>query len=149
MSYKTYNFTNATAMDLFLNGGVSGGRKVVSANDKGRILGLHNKTLIINGSTCTFSDAAGTGLTLAQIKTAIQAAAAGVTAAFIDGSLTLEAATAITVAKTGTANSVFGFSSNEDTVGTVFNPYDGVAPRVLFIGASPTQDSYAVTTELA
>lgn len=149
MSFKTVNFTSTQLMDLFLNGGAIGGKKIVSATDKGRILGLDGLTLIIGAETVTFVDAAGTGLTLAAIKTQIEAGTTGVTVSFYDGYLVLSAATALTVVSTGTANPVFGFSSSANTVGVLYNPPDGLAPRVLFIGASPAGDSYAVTLELA
>ncbi len=147
MPFRTLNFSDPEAMDLTLNGGVMGGVSVASVS--GKVMGLHGLTLIVRTTTVTFSDATGAGLTLAQIKTAVQAVA-GVTASWSSGRLMLKHVSGVTVDKDGTANSIFGFdgASGVDTVGVVYAPPSGAAPRVLFIGRTPAGDGYFVTAEV-
>lgn len=145
MPLKVMNFSKPYEMELALTGGVQGGRSVVSIERK--IQGLHGLTLLVNAATVTFSDPTGTGLTLAQVKQAIDTAAS-VTSTYVDGKLTLRRTGAVTVLKTGTANPIFGFSTDADTVGVVYAPPTGSAPRLLFITPSPSSDSLVVTVEV-
>ena len=125
----------------------------VAAASKGKLRGLDGLTLNINTLVVTFSDPTDEGLPLTgggSIKAAIEAVVTGVTATWADGKLTLAHATGVTLASSGTANNRFGFpDAGPSLVGVVHNPPDGAAPRVLFIGGSPTGEGYSVTLELA
>ena len=146
MSYKTLNFSTTALMDMTLNGLVIGGK--APAPSGGKVLGLNGLTLIIGIETTTFSDVTEGGLTLPQIKTAIESATTGITVSWESGRLVLSHATAISVKKTGTANSFFGFPTNVDVDAAPINPPDGGAPRIISIGSSPRMDSYFVVVEV-
>jgi hypothetical protein len=147
--YRTENFSNTADMDFFLNGGVKGGKRVVSGADKGRIHGLHDLTLIVNAETTTFSDASGVGLTPAQVKAAIEAATTSLTVVWRDGCLAFLHASSVTVGSAGTANRIFGFSSSEDSVNQPFGTPGSSAPAIVTISGSPTGDSIQVLLEIS
>ena len=143
-----HNFIEAPtlqALKLVINGGVLSGRAVVDGT--GKMMGLHGLTLIINTSTVTFSDPTGVGLTYAQVKAAIEAAAAGVTVTFSAGRLAFAHASGVTVDKDGTANAIFGFNNSVDTVGKVYAFPAGAAPRVVSVGCGTREDSYFAWVE--
>lgn len=147
MSFRTMHFQSSSLMDFALNGGVVGGRLVLAGAS--RLFDMHDQTLIINGTTVTFDDSSGAGLTAAQLKAQIEDAVGGSLVSWVSGALGITHASGVTVGSAGTSNRVFGFSATTDTVSTVYAPPDGVAPRILFIGASPGSEGYAVTVEEA
>lgn len=155
MTYKTQGFSDTNQMDFFLNGGVAGGVDVRKAlgkigKDLGMgLFGLNGLTLIINGSTVTFVDAADKGLSLETIRALIAAGVAGTTVTWADGKLQVAHATSVTVNKDGTANKVFGFSKAVDSLAVPINPPDGAPPRITTIGAGPHADAFYVTVEEA
>ena len=155
MSFKTINFNSTGAMDRFLNGALQGGVSVskAAAASGGKLRGLNGLTLNINATLVTFVDAADAGIPLTgagSIKSVIEAAVSGSLVSWEDGKLTLAHASGITLLSSGTANKYFGFpTGGASLVGTVHNPPGGAAPRVLFIGASPTGEGYSVTLELS
>lgn len=140
---------NLTELAILLNGGVIGSRPLNKA--AGRVQGLDGLTLIINTTTVTFSDSDGVGLILVgtdSIKAVIEDAVTGVTVSYMEGKLVLAHATGVTVAKTGTANSVFGFDTDAATVGTVYGGYDATeAPRVINVSAGARMDSFFAYVE--
>ncbi len=156
MAYKTHGFSDTNQMDFFLNGGVVGGVDVLKILRKGaaagglRLFGLDGLTIILTGGTATFSDANDEGLTLVAIKAVIDAVTGNVVAEWRNGKLLLSDPGGVTtVDKDGTANSVFGFSKDSDSVGTPVNPPDGAAPRIITIEAGPHADAFYVTVEEA
>jgi hypothetical protein len=150
MPFRTENFSNTAAMDFFLNGGLLGGTDLrKSLVTKGRLQGLDGKTLVINGETVTFADPTRAGLTLGEVKTAIEAGTTGVEVVWTDGRLGLANATSVTVGSTGTANSIFGFSSTVDSVNQPYNLPGGAAPAIVAISGSPTGDSISVVLDVA
>jgi hypothetical protein len=148
MTIKFIETGSLTQLEHILNGGVTGGAKLPLSG--GKVLGLHGLTLILGGGTTTFSDATGAGLSLKEVKTAIEAGAAGTKVLISDGTLSLVKSTPttpITVVKTGTANSIFGFSSSADTVGTVYAT-NTTPPRLIAVTHGPRADSYFATVEV-
>jgi hypothetical protein len=130
---------------FIINGGVMGGVSVVTV--AGKVMDLHNKTLVVSSTTVTFSDPTGQGLTYAQIKAAIEGAVASSTVKFIEGHIAVSHASGVTVGGTGTANAKFGFPT-KDVVGVVYNPPDGAAPRVINVGGGARGDSYYAHVEV-
>ena len=151
---KILTFGDLRRVDFVLNGGISGGKKVISAG--GKVVRLHGKTLIFTtpAGTVTFSDPGGAGLSMAEIIAAIVGAAGlgGLNPSFIDGYLNIREATpsaGVVLAGTGTANAAFGFGKSTVT-GTVYNPYDGAAPRLLMGPFARAQmDGYYAVVEPA
>lgn len=133
MSLTFKQFGSIEEMELFLRGGISGGKQIASSS--GVVLGLHGKTLIFAApvGTVTFSDPSGDGLTLSEIAQQI-AAVVTVASQFRGGSLSLvqpTPTTGVSLSKSGTANKFFGFSGATDSVGTVVNGPSGAVPRLL------------------
>lgn len=144
-----HNFIEAPtlqALKLVLNGGVLSGRAVVDGT--GKMMGLHGLTLIINTTTVTFSDPTGAGLSYTAVRAAIEAVATGVTVTFSAGRMVLAHASGVTVDKDGTANTIFGFDKNADTVGTAYAFPAGTAPRVVSIAPGAREDSYFAWVEV-
>lgn len=151
MALKIYEFDTVRDMEFFLRGGVSGGRQVV--NQQGRIHGLDGKTLVFNNpsGTVTFADTTGAGLTFAEVATQITAVVSTVVINWRDGALHLvlsTAATAVSIDKDGTANKVFGFSSDADHVGQVFGGPTGNTPRLVETNNKSRLDGYYAVVEV-
>lgn len=138
------------ALRAILNGGVMGSNDLTASKNyqRGKLFGLHGLTLLIGSDTVTFSDSTNAGLTLAEVKAAIEAGASGVVAVFEERRLALLASAAITVGEVGTANPVFGFNTTSDTVGTLFGFFDDAAPRVLEVGAGARADGFYAYVEM-
>lgn len=150
MSLHFFRFENSADVEHFLNGGITGGKEVVRG---GNVLGLDGLTLVFNApaGTVTFSDPSGAGLSPQEIKTEVETTIATLKVTFKDGRIRfIHAAlsSAVNLDLTGTANTLFGFSDATDTAGTRFNPFDGVAPRVLATEANPNADGWAILVEL-
>lgn len=148
---KIYEFDVLKDMEVFLQGGITGGRRVVDGS--GRIQGLHGLTLIFLAPACTvtFSDPTGEGLKLSDIQDQISAVSAVIQASWRDQFLTLmrtPATANVSLDKDGTANAVFGFSSNKDTTGTYFNGPTGSAPKFLETNNKTRLDGYYVVVEV-
>jgi hypothetical protein len=141
--------SSLNALRTVLNGGVRGGVKL--SNPEGKVQGLHGLALVVNGNTVNFSDPTGAGIPLigtGSIKALIEAGVAGSTVSYDDGRIIIEHASGVTIAVLGgTANFKFGFSKNADTVGTVYAPPDGAAPRVLAVSGGARGDSYFAHVE--
>lgn len=140
MAIRIREFGKLDEAENFLRGGVSGGQ-VLKA---GRVLGLHGLTLTVNSDDITFSDPSGEGLSGTTIAAAIEDATTGIVAFFRAGALHLvEAApsSGVTVAETGSANPVLGFSSSTASSGTVINA-SGAAPVLTAFGEKATKDGY-------
>ena len=149
MAFRTENFSNTASMDYFLNGGVIGGTDVrKSLVTKGKLQGLDGLTLDINAEPVVFSDPTRVGLTLEEVKGAIEDVTTGVTVSWVDGRLGLCHATSVTVASTGTANRLFGFSKAVPSVNQPYNAPGGAAPAIVAISGSPTGDSINVVLEI-
>lgn len=146
-----HKFGNVRDLELFVQGGIRSSKKVVSLD--GKIQGLHGLTLVFNIPvvTVTFADATAVGLTYAEILAQILSdTASAITGKFIEGALQIldtDLSGAIDLDMTGTANLIFGFRADVDTVGTLFNPPGGSAPRVLFMGGNSQGDGYHLMTE--
>lgn len=149
MAHSFIEASSLQTLKMLLNGGVQGGAQLSSSD--GKVDGLHNLTLIINTTTVTFSDANGAGLPLVgtgSIKGVIELAVAGVTVTYDAGRLVLHHATGVTVDKTGTANSRFGFTKVANTVGIVYGMPGDAAPSVVSIGGGVRMDSYFAHVEV-
>jgi len=147
----TRKFGKLEDMQLFLQGGIRGGKKVVQLD--GKVFGLHGKTLVFNTptGTVTFADATNAGLTYKQIVDEIAADVTTVVGRFDgDGRLTIldaDLSGPIDLDVTGTANKALGFSTVNDTVGTLYAAPDGSAPRLVTMGGNSQGDGYHVVTE--
>lgn len=151
MAIKVFEFGAAKEMEFFLQGGITGGKIIVTG--AGRLYGLHGLTLIFTApaGTVTFSDA-GSGLTYQDIALQIRTELTSLLAFYRNGQLHLvEAAptTGVKLSKDGTANTVFGFSNGKAHEGIAFNPPDGGAPRFLETRSKAPSDGYYATVELA
>jgi hypothetical protein len=140
-------FGTLEAVNTFLRGGIKGGAELSPT-----VFGLHGKTLVFNApsGTVTFADATGAGLTLDAIATQIKAAIATLAVRFDSRHVVLEYATpgtAVNLDNTGTANAAFGFDTAADTVGKVFAPYTGSAPRLLSLQPWGQMDGVVTVTE--
>lgn len=151
MALKTYEFDNVKDMERFLQGWISGGKNVV--NGSGRIMGLHNKTLIFTtpAGTVTFSDASGDGLTLKEVSDQITAAIASLSVSWKDGWISIhktDMSDGVTLSKNGTANTAFGFSTAKDNVGLIYNGPTGATPRLVESNVKARRDGYYVIVEV-
>lgn len=148
MALRAREFQTSEDIQLFLSGGVVGGR--ILANQTGRVQNLHNKTLIIGLITVTFNEALGAaglggGLTVKEICQQIVAAAVLVTPGLINGRLSiteLAPAVGVTVDHAGTANPLLGFSATTDTVGVVIKAPGLGAPEFIGITTKFAADGY-------
>ena len=140
-------FGTLEEVNTFLRGGLKGGAQLNPT-----VFGLHGKTLVFNApsGTITFADATGAGLTLDAIAAQIKAGLATLAVRFDNRHIVLEYATpgtAVNLDMTGTANGIFGFDAAADTVGKVFAPYTGTAPRLLSLAPWGQMDGVVATTE--
>jgi len=148
-SLNVRKFPNTEEASLFMKGGVTGGKIQPK-------LYVNTLTLIFNqpaAVTVTFN---ATGslqepLSWPDIVSAIETQTTNAVKVLnLNGYMALveaSPANGIDVDKTGTANTLLGFSTQVDTVGTFYNPYDGVAPRVLSLGGSDVSNAILVLVE--
>lgn len=148
--FETKELTTVTELDVFLNGGIiTGNRLAQTAVEQGKVQGLHNKTLIVDAATITFSDPTEAGLTLLQIATQVRTALSGYIVRWLDGRLIIvNPSAALTLGGAGTANAIFGMPA-ANVVGVKFAGPEGTAPRWITINAGPRMDCYFVVTEIA
>lgn len=151
-------FGTLEEVNTFLRGGIKGGAPLtlqpsgpVGAQTLA-VFGLHGKTLVFNApaGTVTFADATSSGLTLDAIALQIKTAIAALAVRFDSRRVVLEYATpgtAVNLDNTGTANALFGFDTAADTVGKVFAPYTGSAPRLLSLQPWGQMDGVVAVTE--
>ena len=148
MALRAIELQTADEIQLFLVGGVAGGKSL--SNQTGRIQNLHGKTLIIGSSTITFDESAGSagqggGLTVKEICQQISAVVTTMTPGLIGGRLSIRETTpssGVTVDKDGTANPLLGFSSSKDSVGIVINAPGVGAPEFVGITTKFAADGY-------
>jgi len=150
MPIRVHRYENAIDVEHFLNGGITGGREIVSSAP---VLGLHGKTLVFNApaGTVTFSDPAGVGLSAAQIKSKIEGTIATLKVTWVHRRIRIILAamtSKVDLDATGTANEIFGFSSTSDTAGTVYAGPSGSAPKIIATEANPNADGWAIFVEL-
>jgi hypothetical protein len=138
-----------------VNGAIrSGGTSQVSPAEK--MFGLHGLTLIFTTPTLTitFSDATNAGLSMTDIVT--QIAAAGTAPNKVVPKLRGQRVLAlwntvdgnnVVLANTGTANTLFGFSTTVATSGKVYAPFNGTKPRWLDFSISQGLDRYTLIVE--
>lgn len=141
-------------VDIFLNGGVFGGKDFRLG-----LYGLHGKTLKLvspGAGTVTFVASPGNDqgyLTLAQIIDQINAGVGGfasITARSLRGELAMiedSPSSGVIVDKTGTANPLLGFSSVVDTTGIVYGAPGSGAPQYLQTVIVPMDGTYLITTD--
>jgi hypothetical protein len=145
---KILRFGDTDAAEHTLNGGIVSGKQM-----SGKLLGLHGLTLIFGtpAGTVTFNDPTGEGLSVGDIKDQIVAVHATLTVQFYEGSLRIrdtDVSSAVVLDKDGTANAYFGFSKAKDISGTVYNPPDGAAPRLIDFSSSPRMDGFVAVVEV-
>jgi hypothetical protein len=145
---KILRFGDTDSAENALNGGISGGKPV-----SGKVMGLHGKTLVFNtpAGTVTFSDSSGEGLSVKDISDQVVAVQATLLVQFYNGYMRIREITpsgGVNLDATGTANSAFGFSSTGDTVGTVYGPPDGTAPRLIDFEGSSRMDGFVAVVEV-
>lgn len=141
-------FSSVDDLTLFLKGHIIGG---VDLTKTSSALYLHGKTLVFNtpGATVTFAASptnAQVSLTIQQVKTQIEAQAAGVTVRFNKGRLEMFVTTPGTISldNTGTANSMFGFDVVSDTVAAPYGVPGAAAPALVSIVPDMSSNSYLV-----
>ena len=152
MALRLRSFQNLPEIDLFIRGGIRGGRALVKA-----IYNLHGKTLIFTtpSVTVTFSDPTGEGLGPATVVAQIKAAAASLSPTLLDNCLSVEEVSpsaGVVLSKTGTANTLLGFSYDTSGVaatGVVLAAPGGTAPALVSIGRKATGDGYVVVVDEA
>lgn len=148
MALRIREFNTLQDMELFLRGGVRGGKRLA-----GRVQNLHNKTLIFvqpAAATVTFDETAGAagfsgGLTPQEIRDQIVDVVATVVPFYRDGLLNLVEAVptnGVTIDKDGSANALLGFGSGTDAAGVVVSPQGGTAPTLEETGRKSTNDGY-------
>jgi hypothetical protein len=159
MVLQVHKIRGLDRSEIFLNGGLFGGYL------KNGVYGLDGKTLILDSpqvanptpppptlpQTMTFSAPAGF-LSFQDIITQITAGFTGVHAKGKRGELVIIEDTptdGITVDKDGTANSLLGFSSYANTVGTVYAAPSGAAPKLVKMGLTALSDgSYVMILDV-
>lgn len=150
MALRIREFNTLSEAELFLRGGVRGGKKLL-----GLVQNLHGKTLIFNqpaSGTVTFDETAGAaglggGLTVKEIRDQIVAVVAAVVPYYLDGLLNLVESTptsGVEIDASGTANPLLGFSSGSDATGVVINDPGGGAPEYVEMGTKSNIDGYFV-----
>jgi len=151
MALKVHKIVSIEGVNRFLVGGIQGG---VDIRKDYASLYLAGKTLITTtpSHTITFAGTPGAQVRFkpADVLAAISAGTGGaVIGKWLDGRLVLTATAGVTLAATGTANAQLGFSPDTPTVGTVYAPPDGVAPRVINVGPGDSghDGTFLVLTE--
>lgn len=141
-------FQDLTELNVFLQGGVIGGRSlrsaVSSAGDPSvneGIYRLDGKTLIFNSpasETVTFASTNAIQqepMTLQQVKTQIEAQTTGVVVRWTKGGrlllIEVTPASSVTIDEAGTANSLLGFDTSGDTVGAFVNSDGSTSPFII------------------
>jgi hypothetical protein len=139
-------FRTIDEVQTFLNGGVWSGSKVSQvgppSNQGPGVYGLVGLTLIFVGpgptGTVTFVASSTSNpnpqvLLFSDIKAQIQAAIATLSVTTFDGYLSIQEVTptnGVTVSSTGTANSVLGFDTANNTVGKYYKPAAAASPPI-------------------
>jgi hypothetical protein len=144
---KLRKFRTIDEVQTFLNGGVWSGSRVAQvqgppSNQAPGITGLVGKTLIFDApgpaGTVTFVASSGSNpdpstLLLSDIKAQIQAAIPTLSVTMFDGYLVVQEATpafGVTVDRTGTANTLLGYGTANNTVGKFYKPAAAATPPV-------------------
>ena len=152
MPLKIQQFDCIEDAEFYLRGGVSGG---VLALQQGVIAGLHGKTLIFTApeaKTVTFSDPTGAGLKVSDIVTSVHSVLTGLLISFTKVGLRIIEASptyGVHISKTGTANTIFGFSNGSDTIGLACTGPTGAVPRLIEMGAKARLDGYFAVIEVS
>ena len=157
MAIETYEFGTMNQLRFFLLGGIRGGKPVTPQNTKGVLLGLNGLTLIFSSpnGTVTFSDPTGAGLTLDNVITQINAvhALSGIGVNWVDQCMGLflsDKSAGVTLSKSGTANTYFGFSTDKNTVGTLINgPKANTLPMLIWSNSKAPLDGYYIHVEVS
>jgi hypothetical protein len=140
-------FRTIDEVQNFLNGAVQSGSKVQQvqgppSNQAPGITGLVGQTLIFSApgpaGTVTFVASSGSNpdpntLQFADIKAQIESGVSGLLVTTFDGYLCIQESTpahGVTVAKTGTANTLLGFDIANATVGKYYLPAAAATPPV-------------------
>ena len=150
-NWKVHKFRELTEMNIFLSGGLIGGNDIsyfgssISGAEGG---GAHDAP-VLAGLTLIFTQPASHTVTFvagvdpqgrlqfSEIKTQIQAVMTGVVVSLYQGKLSLVESTqtnGVTLTAAGTANSIFGFSTNASTVGKIYGTPFGSAPAAPYVG---------------
>lgn len=150
----TRKFGSYMEVNAFLRGDITsgpvGGEAPVTSPTV--LYGLHNKTLVFTtpGTTVTFSDATGAGLSIKQIADQIQTALTATHVVTVVGRrIRIEKATAgtIVLAGSGTATTQLGFGSGVTVTTTKYAAPDGAAPRFVWMAPVGIGESVIVMTE--
>lgn len=145
-------FSSLESLNAFIKGRLRGSTDLVKTPSS---LYLHGRTLIFAtpAATVTFAaspTAAQVPLTKAQVKTQIEAQAAGVLVSFVQGAIELRANPAGTLVldKDGTANALLGFPTKADTTVTPVSPPGGSNPEFISVGPEGSQSTYLLTLDV-
>lgn len=131
---KVYKFQTITELQYFLNGAVVGAIPPKNSQGPSGWYNLVGKTLVIGGTTVTFTVGVGPDpalLQLSDVKAQVEAAVATVLVTTVEQKLTIlqkTPTTGVTVHSTGTANTLLGFDISNDSVGKVFAPPGAASP---------------------
>jgi hypothetical protein len=151
MSLNTYEFDTVSEMSFFLRGGISGGARVFGP--AARIQNLNGATLIFLkpvAGTVTFVDTTGDGLTAPAVASQITSVMTGLSVLWKNQCLSLVEIVPIagvSLSKSGTANTVFGFTTASNTGNVAFNGPTGDTPRFIECGSKPRLDGLYVVVE--
>lgn len=151
MALTIRNFSRLEDVRLLLTGHILGG---VDVTKNPAALYLHGKTLIFNTPSATVTFAASptnaqVSLTLAQVKTQIEAQATGVSCRFNRGRIELFMTTpgTINLDLLGTANGLLGFDPTTDTSAAPYNIPGGSAPALVQVVPDTGSNSFMVLTD--
>jgi hypothetical protein len=141
---RARKFQTIDQVQVFLNGGIVGSELKACYGPPGNqapgVLNLVGKTLIFVGpgptGTVTFVASSGSNpdpnvLQLKDISAQIVAAIATLKVNMLAGALTIQEATpasGVTVSSAGTANTILGFDTLNNTVGKFYAPPGAVSP---------------------
>lgn len=166
MALQLRKHSNIELVDLYLKGGIIGGSAITQIAAEGltqvsasvtaqSALYLHGKTLHFNTPAITVTFVASPAninapITLRTAMAQILSQTTNVVKPqLIQGRMALVNATAaaiISLNKDGTANALFGFPADADTVGTKYAAPGGAAPALVSIVPCNNDNSYLVVT---
>ena len=166
MALQVRKYSNLELVDLILKGGIIGGSAITQIASEGltqvsasvtaqSALYLHGKTLVFLAPAVTVTFVASPAgvnspMTLrAAMAQILSQTTNAVKPQLIQGRMALvhaTAASAISLDNVGTANSLFGFAGDADTVGTKYAAPAGAAPALVSIVPCNNDNSYLVVT---
>jgi hypothetical protein len=143
-----HRFRYTYEAENFLQGGI---RLPLPYKGNEKIWGLHGLVLAFNSpaDSVTFADASDAGLLLREIVDQLQAAIATLVCRVHDGVLYIVEKTPSGGVEldVGTSTAAAKFGITADITGTIYGPYDGTAPRLMYLVPTIHDDGVLICTE--